>query len=338
MTAHPNNLEQLVEKWAPSLRTAFLEAISLIRSRVRIAQIVDRLEKGDIDGAILAVGIDPVVFRPVDLALMHAFEAGGNFAAKAVPPSPVPGGFKLQVLFDVRNPRAEAWLKNYSSDLVTEIVADQKEAIRTHLTAGMTAGNNPRTVALDLVGKISPVTGKREGGVIGLTSSQEQWALNYGREIAANDPAALTRNLRDKRFDSAMSKAIKFGKPIPQDLQDKMLASYRNRALKFRADTIARTEALTSLHQAQHEATQQGIDKGAVKIENVTKIWHSAGDSRVRDTHRALNGTKVKFSADFVSPSGARLRFPGDPNAPASETVNCRCYMAVSINHFAGVK
>jgi hypothetical protein len=62
---------------------------------------------------------------------------------------------------------------------ITEIVADQKTAVRNFLEAGLAEGANPRTTALDLVGRISGASGKREGGVIGLTSSQEGWVRNY---------------------------------------------------------------------------------------------------------------------------------------------------------------
>lgn len=62
----------------------------------------------------------------------------------------------------------------------------------------------------------------------------------------------------------------------------------------------------------------------------VKKTWRSQEDSRVRDTHRVLNGTTIATAATFVSPSGAKLRFPGDPRAPLSEVANCRCWIRMS--------
>ena len=60
------------------------------------------------------------------------------------------------------------------------------------------------------------------------------------------------------------------------------------------------------------------------------KTWHSQEDSRVRPTHQALNGTVAAMDAAFTSPSGAKLRFPGDPRAPISEVANCRCYLQMA--------
>jgi len=60
------------------------------------------------------------------------------------------------------------------------------------------------------------------------------------------------------------------------------------------------------------------------------KTWRSQEDARVRDTHRVLDRTTVPLAAPFVSPSGAKLRFPGDPRAPLAEVANCRCYLRMS--------
>lgn len=60
-----------------------------------------------------------------------------------------------------------------------------------------------------------------------------------------------------------------------------------------------------------------------------TKQWHSRRDSRVRETHRVLDGKKVPMGSPFVSPSGAKLRYPGDPKAPIAEVINCRCFLRI---------
>ena len=336
LMAGENRLDQLVATWDEVIRKAFLDAVYLMRSGADIAQLVRMLENRDVDGALRAVGLDPVQFRPFDKAIADAYEAGGNFGAKAIPPKIDPVGHRLIVMFDVRNPEAEAWLRDYSSGLVTEILTDQRTAIKETLTAAMALGNNPKVAALDLVGRIGP-SGKREGGVIGLTSGQAEWVRRYEAELASNAPGdALSRNLRDRRFDSAVKKAQAAGKPIPAEQRAKMVAAYRNRALKYRGEVIGRTEAMTALHQAQHEAMRQAIDKGVVQQSAVTKIWHSAADSRVRETHRHLNGQKVAFGKAFKSDLGP-IRFPGDPEASAANTIQCRCTLFMHVDFLAGV-
>jgi uncharacterized protein with gpF-like domain len=153
-----------------------------------------------------------------------------------------------------------------------------------------------------------------------------------------NDPAAsLSRALRDKRFDKAVLRAVKEEKPLDATLKAKMSTAYRNRALKMRADTIARSETITALHQAQSDALDQAINSGALKADTVSMVWRSAHDSRVRDAHRELDGHKIKKGGVFQSSLGP-IRFPGDPSATAANTINCRCFLEPSVDFLAGIK
>lgn len=335
-----NRLDQLIEEWDPRLRKAFLDGVYRLRSRAQISAIAERLERGDIEGAIRAVGLDPASFRDLDRAIGQAYEAGGEFTTRQMPVATGSDGLRLVIQFSVRNFRAEEWLRTYSSDLIRDIVDDQRVMVRQHLVSGMQAGANPRTTALDLVGRVNPQTGRREGGVIGLTASQEEWVRNYEAELS--DPSrmkdALNRNLRDKRFDSAVNKAIRDGEPIPAGTRDAMVRNYRNRALRYRAETIARTESMRSLHAGQDESIRQAIESGAITRDQVEFIWRATSDKRTRDTHREMNGQRRKMGLPFESPSGARLEYPGDPSAPIAETANCRCWRETRIDFLRGIR
>ena len=229
------------------------------------------------------------------------------------------------MLFNVRAPRAEAWLQDRSSNLISQITDDQKAMVRKVLREGLAEGRNPRDVALDIAGRINRATGRREGGLIGLTTTQQEWARNYARELATGDPKALERAMRDKRFDARIRKAIKEGRGLTKEEAAPVFRSYLNKMLMWRAETIARTETMAALHQGAMEGVQQAIDAGQIAEGQVKKRWIATQDKRVRDTHKAMHWQTVGFRADFVSPSGARLQYPGDPNAPASEVINCRC-------------
>ncbi len=331
-----NRFDQLIDGWSPRLQKAFLKAVYQTRDDVQIGLVAELLEKGDIDGALRAVGLDPVAFNDFDQTISDAYADGGRFTTDGLPALRQPSGHRLEIRFNVRNPRAEADLRQHSSNLVTEIVADQRQMVRQVLTAAMEAGENLRTVALDIAGRINAATGKREGGLLGLTSSQEQWVRSFKARLASGDPAemraALGMTLRDKRFDRTVEKAIREERPVPAELLSKMVAAYKNRALRYRGEAIGRTEAMWALHKGAVEAAQQAIDAGQVQESAVQKVWHSAADNRVRETHRALNSDKVGFRAEFVSPSGARLLYPGDPGGGAAEVVACRCWMDLRVD------
>lgn len=335
-----NRFDRLIDEWEPRLRKAFLEAVYRLRDRAQIEAIERALERGDIETALRAVGLDPASFRALDRAIAEAYESAGEYTAKYVPAAVGVGGLRVIFQFSVRNVLAEEWLRTYSSELIRDIVEDQRQAVRNHLVAGMQAGANPRTTALDLVGRVNQSTGRREGGVIGLASSQEQWVRDYAAKLSTQSRLheALENKLRDARFDRTIQRAMRDGAPIPVTTREAMVRAYRNRALRYRAETIARTESLRSLHAAQEEAIRQAIDSGALSRDRVSFIWRSAQDSRVRDTHKSLDGQTVRMGDMFVSPSGARLEYPGDPRAPISEVINCRCWREPRIDFLRGLR
>jgi hypothetical protein len=59
------------------------------------------------------------------------------------------------------------------------------------------------------------------------------------------------------------------------------------------------------------------------------KTWLSMQDNRVRLSHRLLNGDTVPVAEPFVV-EGIPIRFPKDPVAPPSLTINCRCFLKFS--------
>jgi hypothetical protein len=279
------------------------------------------------------LNLDPADFSDFALAHADAFNAGGTAAAKNIPPVPQIGGWTLQVVWNARNPSAEQWASQRSSKLIQDLLDDQRETVRTALQRGLAAGQNPRTVALDVVGRVQVGTRQRVGGVIGLHSTQEEWLANYTRDLASTEPetlrSLLERGLRDKRFDPAVRAALAKGTGIPPDLQAKMRAAYAVKALKWRGDNIARTETLRALGAAQSEAYQQAIDKGQLAKGDLRKFWVTAGDERVRESHRLIPGMNPNGRAwdePFATPHGPSMHAPHDTDP------QCRCMERVKID------
>lgn len=223
----------------------------------------------------------------------------------------------------------------------TRIIDDQREAIRTALAEGLTQGQNPRQTALDVVGRVSRASNRREGGVIGLTRAQSEYIARARQELLSGEPDQLQRYLergrRDKRFDRTVLASIRSEKPIPRETVDRIVGRYSDRLLELRGEMLARTETMAALGKSRNDAIRQQIAAGKIMVEDVTKVWRSAGDSGVRHTHRVLNGKTAPMDGFFASPSGAMLRYPGDPWAPGSEIVGCRCWMEYKIDYFASV-
>jgi hypothetical protein len=325
-------LQDLIQALAPEMQKAFLASIDDIKSEIVLREVVERLERRDIEGAIAALHIQQSAFRPVAEAIRQAFNAGGALVAKAVPKLTDLLGARIVWRWDVSNQRAEAKIRELSSALITRETETTKEAARQTIVAAYAQGQGPNSIALDLVGRKSAVTGKREGGVIGLNGPQAELMNRTRINLLSGDPKLMAKYLtlqtRDKRFDGAVRKAIAAGKPLDADTLNKVLARLRDRNLKLRGDTIARTETYTSVMSAKHEAYQQGLDAAGRDASLVTRKWRSAGDRKVRHTHMVLNGAEVKgMDLAFQSPSGTMLRYPGDTELGAgpAEIINCRC-------------
>lgn len=167
---------------------------------------------------------------------------------------------------------------------------------------------------------------------IGLAPTQNRWVQSYRRLLQQGSRAALDREARDRRFDSSVERAASGGRPLTEAQIERMVDRYRQRLLAMRAETIARTEGVKLTSQAREAALQHTIRRAAIPPSAVTSKWNAVMDHRTRDTHRGMNGQTRLPGIAFTSPSGARLRYPGDPLAPPEETINCRCHLTREID------
>jgi uncharacterized protein with gpF-like domain len=154
---------------------------------------------------------------------------------------------------------------------------------------------------------------------------------NYRALLESGNRQALERELRDRRFDRTVEEAIANDEVLAPATIERMVSRYHDRFLDLRAETIARTESLRALSEARQEATEQIIEQTGILPEAVTRTWRATHDERTRDTHAAMDGQRVGLTEPFISPSGAQLMYPGDPSAPASETISCRCVVTIDI-------
>ncbi|MES0071930.1 phage minor head protein [Mesorhizobium sp. M0058] len=324
-------LDQLLDRFGGDIRAAFIESVHEIRDTARIAAIAGALEAGNVERALELIGLDPAAFRSLQRSLRTTFEETGVVVVRDIPALRDGQGVQLLLRFDPGNPAAARWVENRGARLVTAILDDQRTALRQALSDGLAAGRGPRSVALDIVGRINRATGKREGGIVGLTSGQYQTVANARQQLLSGDPAELRaylgRQARDKRFDQAVIKAISDGKPVPADIVDRALSQYANRMLDLRGEMIGRTEATQAVGAAQREAFEQVIDTAKLDRDVVTQVWLATHDSRTREAHLEMDGQETGFDEPFTSPSGALLMFPGDMSLGAGpeDTIGCRC-------------
>ena len=327
------NLNQIQTQQERAILKAFMTSVQSVKDQAVIAEIARLIELGQVEAIVDLLQLDPATFRPLENATLAAYEVGGATGAAQIGRIPTNAG-TLVARFNVRNPRAEAFIRDLSSREIVEIAEETKEVVRTVLRSGLAEGANPRTTALDLVGMVDPITRARTGGHIGLTSNQSQWIVNARKELEELNPNYLTRALRDKRLDSAFKKALGSGVTMPIKQIDTAIARMQARALRYRAENIARTESLNALRSGQNEAIRQAVDIGELDQEFATKTWQDTGDSRTRPEHGMADGQTVPLDQPFIV-GGERLMHPGDSIGSAGNVINCRCRANYKMN-FAG--
>lgn len=336
-------LEKFARTLEPEIRREFLAAFEAARAEANLSLITRLMAAGSVEAIAEALGLDQARFAGLAEAVRSAFLQSGMRTAAELPvlysdPTVLvgrpAGRMALRFRFDIRAPGAEQWVAQRSSRLVTEIIVDQRNAIRQTLAAAMQTGRGPREAALDVVGRVA-VGGRRAGGTLGLTTQQAAFVANARNELDALSPAYFRRTLRDKRFDATVRKAIESGKPLTAEQIDRIVGRYSDSMLRYRGEVVARTEALTALNAARYESYAQAIAAGKIDAESVTVTWGATGDARTRDSHAEMNGQRVKFGQPFTTPRGALMRYPGDTElgAGAEETIQCRCRASYAIDY-----
>lgn len=330
-------LELLAKEMEPIIRAAFLEAIADIVSRVDLARVIERLERNDIPGALNALNIDPAAFRDFEEAIRRTYIGGGAATVAGMPALRQPDGSRLVLRFDARSYGAEAYLRDLSGRKITYIVDEALSGSRRFLEAGMIDGRNPRSVALDLAGRVDRISGRRTGGIIGLIPSHMETVENVRRGLLAGDPDAMRHYLSLKRGDSrgarAVAKALAEGRTLDASTVNGIAGRLSDSYLLLRGETIARTEMLSALAESQKEAYEQAIASGSINRQDVRKVWRATRDNRTRDTHRNVDSESVGMDERFSN----GLLYPHEPGAPASEVVNCRCAIDYRIDFMANL-
>lgn len=323
-------------------REEFLRALDRITADMAFEDIARMIEAGDIEGAVRAVGLEPAAFANVAAVTPVAVAAAGNETARIVP-ARRRGNDRIRFTFQPGNPRAEDAVDMLNTGLMRglnggpAITEEGQRAVREHIRRGLQEGKNPRVIARRMRGTWNAAAGRYEGGMIGLTDTQARHVANAEAQLRSGDPTQLRRylgrNLRDKRFDRTVLKAIRDGKPLTETQIRKMTEGYTRKYVKFRSETVARDQALSALSEGQQQALDQAVADGHVRDSDIVMDWLTAGDDRVRNAHRAIpamNRGGVPRGESFRTPLGP-LRYPRDPQGSRANTIMCRCSLAPRI-------
>jgi len=328
--------KELIAKLEPELRKAFLLAIQGIKDRVVWKDLIAALANGNIPAAIEAMGITREAFYSYQIALAATYAQSGAVAAAGISG---PLGGSINFLFNMANPRAEAWLLSNGGEKITNLlIPSLREAIMSKVAESYEIGNHPFTIARSLIGNV--VNGKRSGGLLGLSEPQMNYVESMRARLQSGSSSEIQKilsgmTLRDKRFDGLLGRVQQGEASLTAKNIEDMLQSYTNKLLKRRGEDVARTETAMAVMSSRKESMQQALEKLGYPDSAVIKTWrHGGGPKDPRPHHVIANNKQVRgLNVPFILANGAVMQHSHDQAGGAGEVVNCTCDTTIRIDH-----
>lgn len=309
---------QLEDKYSREVAEAFRAVIQEHADSINLTALARAIDAGDMLEIEALLGFDQGRLFPLSEAIRNAFIAGGLSVAQT-------SGLGAVFGFDGRHDRALNQIDRITGRLVEGIKSDTLVMVQGVVRAGIEAGTSGAKVARQITGTQNAVTGRREGGFLGLNSQQTDAAIRARAELQNLDRAYFGRKLRNRNFDAMVRKAIETGKPLSQADLDRVANAYKDRLLAYRGKVIARTEAHTALAKGAYEGYTQLEDAG---LGTVTKIWIHGFSSDFRPTHlSAAQAPARRLREPWLMEEGLPMQHPHDEAGGAVNSINCKCHL-----------
>ncbi len=231
------------------------------------------------------------------------------------------------ISYNATNHRAVAQAQQNRYQFVREISDEQRAVVRRAVSDGVLRGDNPRVIARDI----------RES--IGLTEIQSGHVSSYRRALESGDwDNALGRQLSDARSDRTIRRIRSSRGVLTGEQVDVMTERYRKNYVTFRAETIARTEALRAANDGTRELFKQAVERSDILASELETTWCAGPATKhARDSHQHLDNKSVAYGEDFKLPGGVRMTGPGDPRGGVKNNANCRCTTSTTYTEEAAV-
>lgn len=285
---------------------AWLQAIQAIKDVATLDKLIVALSNNDVYAIQRLITPENVQLQLAGFkeAMTQTYMATGVALAQMEP--------SIAITFNQVNPRLVSIVNNWSNTLITNESQATIQMIGREIGKATIEGKNPIESA------------RRIRSFIGLTPEQQRAVDNYERKLRAGEDVT-TYKLRDKRLDT--KRTLK-----EADIQ-KRVDRYIEKQLKYRAEVIARTEALRMVSMANQHIYENAIEEGKIRPNDYRRYWVATRDLRTRDAHRAMKAYNPEGRAinePFKSPLGD-IMYPHDPNARPANTIHCRCVLIYSL-------
>ena len=287
-------LHRVADRQAPTVEQAFVALVAAARGGKTRRRIQRALQRGNRRRALtIAVEAWQSASETWRTTLEDALRDTVLASATAV-------GIRMsqdpritfQIAFRVTNPAAQRWAETQAGRLIRRITADQRQSIRRVIVQAFTENLTTRQAATRIAEQI------------GLQSRQ----------------AVALERVRADLVEKGLTKAR----------IDQVVTRHRDRMIRRRGRSIARTEVLRASNMGQQLLWEAAVDAGEWRAQDVRRVFIVTPDDRLCPICAPLDGMLVGLADEFVSPTnGASALVP--PLHPS-----CRC--AVGIDTALGVQ
>lgn len=336
-------VHRVADRAFPNLRDALVAAFERARQQMPVERIEEALSVGRfddvaavVDSELLAATVGRIAKQTAQedetatIRVLSAILVGAaRGSADDVPDEVEDAAVQLAARLNVSNPRAVERARKLAGTMLTRVSRESREAIRAIIAGALRDGTDvPTTAAL-------------VRDTIGLDSRSARALRNYRSTLDEALAEGRTADLR-RRFRLAPARLPAGtrdrlgGQVTPSQRREVMVDGYRQRLLRHRATTIARSESIRASNAGQHMLWDEMMRDGLIDPSRARRVWIAAADDRVCPICLPLNGKTIEFLGDWVSDT---LQGPGQQPQARPQTVvigrwppahvMCRCSQAL---------
>lgn len=315
------SLQETADTNAKYLKLAFLAVIVELRKLLS--------NDSDLYEAILAGDLDAIV-RITSVARMDEMLFGVNmdkdtFIFNDEIRTLITAG-AMAAFYNLNNDMQKRWNFNPIDEYTVAFLREDGIRIARELATSTEAGMRMAVTRI-MNETADPVRRMEEiKQVLGLTEPQTQALMNFKRQLETRQLLGFTPP-DERRLEVVEQTIVRnhMKNGFMTDAQiDAMVTTYYESLLNKRALDIAATESMRAVNNGQQLLWEQGLREGIFSDDTSRRFWVTAGDEKVRTTHRKIPGMNpygVKIRSQFLTPFGP-VYGPGDYNV---NLINCRC-------------
>ncbi len=278
-------LRALQPELADALLRSLDEIIELIPADELRAMLAGKLPVGSVlEAGLLARG-----FGAYRAAIRAAVELSVRLTIPDLPKlaTRTPS---VAVLFNFLDPVVIDAVRSIENKALATLTDNVKETVRAYVENGIRDGKGVPEMARGL------------RSVIGIAPHQERYVDNLVKELRELSPKFKARVLRDRRFDSTITRAITTGTPIPEAKIQQIAAAYRKRFGAFNTQVVTRQATIDAFRTGNKLSWDGAVENGYVDGDTLWRRWlHSDVSEVPRPEHLALDGTEVRYNEPFAN-------------------------------------